>query len=407
MLKCGLLGKKLGHSYSPAIHKELGNYRYDLFEKTEDELDAFLRSGEFDGLNVTIPYKKAVLPYCSEVSDTVRAIGSVNTILRRPDGTLYGDNTDADGFAYMVKCSGIPVAGEKALVLGSGGASLTVCHVLRQLGAREVVVISRTGENNYENLDRHRDAGIIVNTTPVGMYPNNGAAPLSLTAFPHCRGVLDVVYNPERTALCLEAERLGIPCLSGLRMLVAQARRSAEQFIGEAIPDSRVEEIYRELSTAMQNIVLIGMPGSGKSSVGRMLEVVLNRPLIDADEAFTEKAGMPPSEYLPLYGEPAFRDLECQVLAELGKRSGCIIATGGGCILREENYDSLHQNGTIFWLRRDIDRLPREGRPLSQQADLHAMYEIRRPRYERFADHIIENSGTISDAARAILEVLP
>jgi len=405
-LQCGLLGKKLGHSYSPAIHRLLSDYSYTLFEKDETELEGFLKSGSFDGLNVTIPYKKAVLPYCDEISDTVRTIGSVNTIVRRPDGTLYGDNTDADGFACMVQHSGIRVHGEKVLVLGSGGASVTVCHVLRQLGAGEVVVISRGGENHYGNLDRHSDAGVIVNTTPLGMYPNNGTAPLSLQQFPNCRGVLDVVYNPERTALCLEAERLQIPFCSGLRMLVAQARRSAELFTGQPIDGSRVDEICRILSSSMRNIVLIGMPGSGKSAVGEALSRLLNRPLIDADEAFTETAGMSPAEYLPKYGEPAFRDLECRVLAELGKRSGCILATGGGCILREENYDTLHQNGTIFWICRDISELSREGRPLSQGADLSAMYAVRQPRYARFADYKIDNNGSVADAAAAIKELI-
>ena len=406
MLCCGLLGKKLGHSYSPAIHSRLADYRYELFEKSEEELEAFFRSGCFDGLNVTIPYKKAVLPYCSELSDTVRAIGSVNTIVRRADGTLYGDNTDAAGFSYMIRESGITVDGAKALVLGSGGASLTVCHVLRQLGAKSVTVISRSGEDNYENLHRHKDADIIVNTTPVGMYPNNGQAPLSLKAFPNCRGVLDVVYNPARTALCLEAEALGIPCAGGLSMLVAQAKRSAEQFIGAPIADEKVEEIRKELAASMQNIVLIGMPGSGKSSIGAALSAMLGRPLIDADEAFTQRAGMPPSEYLPKYGEPAFRDLECEVLAELGKRSGCILATGGGCILREENYASLHQNGQIFWIKRELANLPRDGRPLSQGADLAAMYETRKPRYHRFADFVIENSSSIEAAAKQIADAL-
>ncbi|MBQ6797927.1 MAG: shikimate kinase [Oscillospiraceae bacterium] len=406
MLRCGLLGKKLGHSYSPAIHSRLADYRYELFEKSEEELEAFLQSGCFDGLNVTIPYKKAVLPYCDEISDTVRAIGSVNTIVRRADGTLYGDNTDAAGFSYMIRESGITVDGAKALVLGSGGASLTVCHVLRQLGAKSVTVISRSGKDNYENLHCHADADIIVNTTPVGMYPNNGQAPLSLKAFPKCRGVLDVVYNPARTALCLEAEALGIPCAGGLSMLVAQAKRSAEQFIGAPIADEKVDAIRKELAASMQNIVLIGMPGSGKSSIGAALSVMLGRPLIDADEAFTQRAGMPPSEYLPRYGEPAFRDLECEVLAELGKRSGCILATGGGCILREENYASLHQNGQIFWIKRELANLPRDGRPLSQGADLAAMYETRKPRYHRFADFVIENSSSIEAAAKQIADAL-
>lgn len=405
MLRCGLLGKTLGHSYSPAIHRRLGDYAYDLFEKTEDELDGFLRSGAFDGLNVTIPYKKTVVPYCAALSPAAKALGSVNTIVRRPDGTLYGDNTDLAGFLYMVRCSGVSVAGEKALVLGSGGASVTVVEALRQLGAREVVVISRSGENNYENLNRHRDAALIVNTTPVGMYPNNGKSALSLEDFPALRGLLDVVYNPARTALILDAERRGIPCLSGLRMLVAQAKASAEQFTGTAIPDSRVEEIFRELSAETGNIVLVGMPGSGKSAVGRAVAEALGRPFFDADREIVRTAGMEIPAIFAGQGEAAFRDLEYRVLAELGKKSGCVIATGGGCVLREENYDSLHQNGTIFWLRRDLGKLPREGRPLSQNADLAAMYEARKPRYERFADHAVDNDGPLPDTVQQILDV--
>lgn len=406
MLRCGLLGKTLGHSYSPAIHRRLGDYGYELFEKTEAELDAFLRSGDFDGLNVTIPYKKAVVPYCAELSPAAKALGSVNTIVRRPDGSLYGDNTDLAGFLYMVRCSGVAVAGEKALVLGSGGASVTVAEALRQLGAREVVVISRSGENNYENLDRHRDAALIVNTTPVGMYPNNGQAALSLGGFPNLRGVLDVVYNPARTALILDAERRGVPCLSGLRMLVAQAKASAEQFTGTAIPDSRVETIFRALSAETCNIVLVGMPGSGKSAVGRAVARELGRPFYDADREIVRAAGMEIPAIFTSQGEGAFRDLESRVLAELGKKSGCVIATGGGSVLREENYDSLHQNGTIFWIQRDLGKLPREGRPLSQNADLAAMYEARKPRYARFADHSVDNDGPLPDTVQQILDVL-
>lgn len=406
MLRCGLLGKTLGHSYSPAIHRRLGDYSYVLFEKAEDELDGFLRSGDFDGLNVTIPYKKAVVPYCAALSPAARALGSVNTIVRRPDGTLYGDNTDLAGFLYMVKCSGVAVAGEKALVLGSGGASVTVVEALRQLGAREVMVISRSGANNYENLERHRDAALIVNTTPVGMYPNNGKAALSLDGFPNLRGVLDVVYNPARTALILDAERRGIPCLSGLRMLVAQAKASAGQFTGTEIPDSRVEEIFRELSAETGNIVLVGMPGSGKSAVGRAVAEALGRPFLDADREIVRAAGMEIPEIFATQGEGAFRDLESRVLAELGKKSGCIIATGGGSVLREENYDSLHQNGTIFWIQRNLNVLPRDGRPLSRNANLAAMYEARKPRYERFADHAVNNDGPLADTVRQILDVL-
>ena len=243
-LRCGLLGRTLGHSYSPAIHKELAGYSYRLFEVEPEQLGSFLTSGAFDGLNVTIPYKKDVIPYCAELSETARAIGAVNTIVRRPDGTLWGDNTDAYGFSMLVQACGADVAGKKALVFGSGGASLTAQHVLKALGAREVVVISRHGADNYENLDRHADAQIAVNTTPLGMYPNTGVSPVSLGRFPKLEAALDVVYNPARTEFLLQAERLGIPCANGLLMLTAQAKKSCEDFTGQPVPDSRMKTAY-------------------------------------------------------------------------------------------------------------------------------------------------------------------
>ena len=265
MLHCGLLGETLGHSYSPMIHHELADYDYRLFEVPKGELDRFLKSGTWDGLNVTIPYKKAVVPYCAELSEAAAKLQSVNTIVRRPDGTLYGDNTDLYGFLYMVRRSGIDPAGKKALVLGSGGASVTVKAALEQLGA-SVTVISRSGPDNYDNLDRHADARIIANTTPVGMYPRNGAAAVDLRQFPHCEGVLDIVYNPARTALILQAEELGIPHASGLSMLVAQAKRSSEQFSGTVIDNSVLERVERTVNSHLRNIILIGMPGCGKST---------------------------------------------------------------------------------------------------------------------------------------------
>ena len=405
-MRCGLLGKPLGHSYSPQIHAQLGDYSYELFEKQPEELENFLRHGEFDALNVTIPYKKAVLPYCAVLSDAVKAIGSANTLVRQPDGTLFADNTDAFGFSCIADECGVDIAGKKALVFGSGGASVTAQYVLKTRGAREVLVISRSGEHNYENLEKNTDAEILVNTTPLGMYPNNGASPADLTRFPRCEAVLDVVYNPARTALLLQAEALGIPHAGGLLMLVAQAKRASELFTGSAIADTRIGEIYRTLAVQMQNIVLVGMPGCGKSSIGTLLAEKLDRPFLDADAEIEKAAGMPIPDFFKLYGEAAFRDLESRVLAELGKRSGAVIATGGGAVLREENYAALHQNSTIVWLTRDLARLPIDGRPVSQATSLDALFAARKARYERFADHIIDNNGAPDETVRAILEAL-
>ena len=405
-MRCGLLGKTLGHSYSPQIHAQLGDYSYELFEKQPEELENFLRHGEFDALNVTIPYKKAVLPYCTVLSDAVKAIGSANTLVRQPDGTLFADNTDAFGFSCIADECGVDITGKKALVFGSGGASVTAQYVLKTRSAREVLVISRSGEHNYENLEKNTDAEILVNTTPLGMYPNNGASPVDLTRFPRCEAVLDVVYNPARTALLLQAEALGIPHAGGLLMLVAQAKRASELFTGSAIADTRIGEIYRTLAVQMQNIVLVGMPGCGKSSIGTLLAEKLDRPFLDADAEIEKAAGMPIPDFFKLYGEAAFRDLESRVLAELGKRSGAVIATGGGAVLREENYAALHQNSTIVWLTRDLARLPIDGRPVSQATSLDALFAARKTRYERFADHIIDNNGAPDETVRAILEAL-
>ena len=406
MLKCGLLGQKLGHSYSPAIHGMLANYDYQLFEREPEQLEDFLKNGDWDGINVTIPYKKAVLPYCAELSETARRIGSVNTIVRRPDGSLYGDNTDAYGFESLVKKSGIQVQGKKALVLGSGGASVTVVAVLKMLGAESVTVISRGGEDNYDNLVKHADARIIANTTPVGMYPNNGQAAVDLAQFPLCEGVLDVVYNPARTALLLQAEKLGIPCAGGLYMLVAQAKRSSELFTGSSIPDSEIGRIEKVLSGQMKNIVLVGMPSSGKSTLAAALGERLGRPVYEADALIEQEAGMDIPAIFAQHGEGHFRALETEVLSRLGKLSGAVISTGGGCVTREENYDLLHQNGTILWLQRGTEKLDKTGRPLSLKNDLNEMYQKREPMYRRFADAAVDNNGSLEAALAQILEVL-
>ena len=405
MLHCGLLGETLGHSYSPMIHHELASYEYRLFEVPKAQLDGFLTSGGWDGLNVTIPYKKAVVPYCTELSEAAERLQSVNTIVRRRDGTLYGDNTDLYGFLYMVRRSGIDPAGKKALVLGSGGASVTVKAALEQLGAH-VTVISRSGPDNYENLDRHADARIIANTTPVGMYPRNGAAAVDLRQFPDCEGVLDIVYNPARTALLLQAEQLCIPHAGGLSMLVAQAKRSSEQFSGAVIDDSALERVERTVNSHLRDIILIGMPGSGKSTVAAALGKALGREVVEADTLIAEQAGMSIPEIFAQQGEAGFRRLETDVLAEQGKRSGIILSTGGGCVTRPENYPLLHQNGTIFRLTRDLAKLPTEGRPISQTTDLAQLCARREPLYRRFADVTVSNDGALEVTVQTIKEAL-
>ncbi len=405
MLRCGLLGKKLGHSYSPRIHARMGDYGYFLFEKAEEELQEFLRSGPWDGLNVTIPYKKTVLPCCTSLSAAAEKTGSVNTLVRLPGGGIYGDNTDVGGFLTTVRSSGLALRGQKCLVLGSGGASAAVCAALEDLGA-EAVVISRRGENNYGNLSRHRDAVFLVNATPLGMFPENGASPVDLTLFPRCRGVFDLIYNPARTALLLQAEALGIPGFGGLRMLTAQAAKSSEDFTGIPVDPAAVERIEVELRRETENIVLIGMPGCGKSTLAALLGKATGREVLDADAILAEKAGCSIPEIFAEEGEEGFRRRETAVLAELGKLSGKVLATGGGCVTREENYPLLRQNGRIFWLRRDPEKLPREGRPLSQAGDLTEMARVREPLYRRFAEETIDNNGAPEETLRRILEAI-
>ena len=405
MLRCGLLGEKLGHSYSPEIHKVLAGYEYRLYERCAEELEGFIRGGEWDGLNVTMPYKKAVIPFCDELGERARLSGSVNTLVRRADGSIYGDNTDMFGFESLLRVNGIDPAGTKALVLGSGGACASVRAVLDSLGA-ETVVISRRGEDNYNNLERHRDAELIVNTTPLGMYPNNGAQAVDLTAFPDCRAVLDIVYNPARTALLLQAEKLGIKNAGGLHMLVAQAKRSSELFTGARIDDVEIGRVERALMHRMMNIVLVGMPGCGKTTVAGIIGKMTGRPVQDLDTMIEQRAGIPIPEIFAQSGEEGFRALETQIITEAGAQSGAVIATGGGSVTRLENYAPLHQNAVIVWLQRDIDKLPRDGRPLSAHADLNEMFRRRAPMYSAFADMTADNNGTPEAAAEMILEAL-
>ena len=399
---CGLLGKQLGHSYSPQIHSFLGNYRYVLFEKQPDELETFLKKGDYDGLNVTIPYKQEVIQYLDILSDRAAELGAVNTIIRQADGKLIGHNTDYFGFLSMLKRTGLDVCGKKVLVLGNGGASATVVAVLKKENAK-VVVISRSGKDNYQNLNQHTDASVIVNTTPVGMYPNVGTSLLDLDQFQQLEGVLDIIYNPAKTQLLLDAEEKGLITENGLWMLIAQAKESTEWFTGNKISDDRISEIHHQLRKQMENIVLIGMPGCGKSTIGKELAKHLDMSFVDADTEIEKIAKKTIPQIFEESGECGFRKLESQVLADLGKKSGLIIATGGGCVTQKENYRSLHQNGRIFWIMRDIQLLPTDGRPLSQANSLGEMLRVRKPLYELFADVQIDNNGTLNDTVSEFL----
>ncbi len=400
----GLLGEHLPHSFSPQIHNALGNKDYSLFEITPENLDTFMKNHNFKGINVTIPYKKAVIPYLDVISPEAQKIGAVNTI-KVKDGKLYGDNTDYFGFKYMVEKSEISVKDKKALVLGSGGASLTVQAVLRDMGASEVVVVSRNGDNNYVNMYiKHTDAHIIVNTTPVGMYPDNLNTLVDLDRFSNLSGVLDVVYNPLKTRLILDAEQRNIPSSAGLSMLVAQAKKAHEIFFDTIVDNEVCEKIERSLVLQMCNIVLIGMAGCGKSTIGRYLAEKLHKQLVDTDEMIVNTENKPIPEIFAEKGEDYFRWCENVAVNIAGKEKSQIIATGGGVITRHENYNSLKQNGIIVFINRDADLLPTNGRPLSQMHGVKELYEKRMPLYRQFADIEVDGNGTVEEVANRIVK---
>lgn len=400
-MEYGLLGEKLGHSFSPQIHKALAGYDYRLLPTPPDEVAALLRRRDFKGLNVTIPYKRTVIPLCDEVDPRAAAIGAVNTVVNR-NGKLTGYNTDIDGLIYLARRTGVDMAGKKVVILGSGGSSHTARAAARELGASEIAVISRRGEDNYGNLARHEDAEILINTTPVGMFPHAGTSPVSLEAFPRLTGALDLIFNPLRTALIMEAEKRGVPCACGLPMLVHQAKRAAELFTDAVLPDGRTEEVLAELTAQVQNVVLIGMPGCGKSAIGRALARRLGKKFVDLDHMAVDRVGKPIPEIFARKGEDAFRALESELVREAGARTGCVISTGGGVVTRAENYAPLHQNGVIVHIRRALELLPTNGRPVSQSTDLGELWRRREPLYAAFADLTADNDGSIEGAAEKI-----
>ncbi len=401
-MKYGVIGERLVHSFSPRIHNALGNAEYQKLEVPRDKLSELISGRDFLGLNVTIPYKKDVIPFCDELSEVACEIGSVNT-LYFDDGKLVGDNTDAYGMERMLARAGISLFGKKVLILGSGGTSLTAQYGAKKLGARETVVISRRGEVTYDMLHLHYDADVIINTTPVGMYPENGKSAVDISAFSHLSGVCDVVYNPIRTKLVLDAEERGIPVTGGLPMLVYQAVRAHELFFGERVDDGAAENIISRLLCDVSNVIFVGMPGCGKTTTGIMLSRLLGRQFYDLDHEIEKRHGVSPAELITTRGEQSFRDIEQEVTAEICRLSGCVISAGGGTVIREANCRAMKQNGIIVYLTRPLCELGRADRPLSKDDDaLARLLSERGPVYEALADHTVPASDDTDAVSRKV-----
>lgn len=410
-MKYGLIGETLGHSFSPEIHRKLGRYDYELREIPRGELAAFLLARDFFGINVTIPYKTDVIPYLDELSESARDVGAVNTVVNR-DGKLYGDNTDVRGLIALIRRMRPDLSGLTVLILGTGGAGKAAVAAAKALGAKKIVRVSRTGREGaatYDDVCReYTHADFLINTTPVGMFPQTGKSPIDLSFFPRLSGVVDAIYNPLFTRLLLDARERGIPAENGLFMLVSQATAAAELFTGSPVGEDETERIFRELRFEKRNIVLIGMPGAGKSTVGRLLSDKLGRPLLDTDELIVRRAGMPITDVFASRGETAFRDLESGVIREISQSGGGVISTGGGAILRKENVRALKSNGHLIYLDRPLsDLVPTPDRPLADEpAKLRALFSTRDPLYRAAADLIVSVRGTPENTVNGILEKL-
>lgn len=408
-MEFGCIGEKLGHSYSVAIHEAISAYDYVLCEVARDDLDRFMTERDFNGINVTIPYKQAVIPYLKEISEGAKRIGAVNTIVNK-GGDLYGYNTDHFGMTSLIERAGMDMNGAKVMILGTGGTSKTARIVAADLGAKEVIVVSRTKSDetvSYEEAyEKHSDAEFIINTTPCGMFPNTETVAIEPERFKSLKGVVDAVYNPLRTELVSRALKMGVTAVGGLYMLVAQAVRAYEIFTGETASSQLTESIFRKITNGKENIVLTGMPGSGKSSIGKYLSKELGRAFLDTDELIVKKTGMDIPDIFKAYGEKFFRDKEAEVIEETARNErGVVIATGGGAVLREENVVRLKRNGRIYFLDRPLeDLVPTDDRPLSStRADIEKRYSERMPVYTATCDARIDNGGSIQDASAAIV----
>ncbi|MBQ9132086.1 MAG: shikimate dehydrogenase [Clostridia bacterium] len=407
-MEYGCIAERLGHSFSREIHAALGEYPYELCEVRPEALDSFMKARDFRGINVTIPYKEAVIPYLFHIDEQAKKIGAVNTVVNR-DGKLYGYNTDFYGMKALITRMGLSLTDKKVAVLGTGGTSRTAKAVAEDMGARQILWVSRRereGVVSYDTLcARHADTQILINTTPCGMYPHPEGQAVDLSVFPDLEGVVDAVYNPVRPQLILQAQGRGIPAEGGLYMLVAQAVRASEIFLDTVYPEGTVQRVFLPLLRKKENLVLVGMPGSGKSTVGRLLADRLDREFCDTDALIEQATGMPIPEIFAKHGEAYFRDLESAVIREaVAGRNGLVVATGGGAILREENCDALRRNGRLYFLDRPVEELiPTADRPLASTAeDIRRRYRERYPRYCATADLRISVKGDAAQVAEEI-----
>ncbi|MCQ2475847.1 MAG: AAA family ATPase [Clostridia bacterium] len=404
--RIGLLGENISHSYSPKIFSLFGDFEYLLFPTSKENFEEFFKNNRLDGFNVTIPYKVKAMELCDTLSEEAKAIGCVNTVIRNSDGTSHGENTDVFGFEYMAEKINCDFSGKKVVVLGSGGSSRTVKYVAEKHGASEIVIISRTGENNYENIEKHTDADVIVNTTPVGMYPGNGKSPVDLAIFKSCKKVLDLIYNPSRSVLIQQAQELGIDCINGLYMLVCQAIRSANLLLGENIRDDVADSVYEQLEKEQKNIVFIGMPGCGKTTIGKLLAEKTGRDFVDTDGEIELEFGLI-NEFFKRSGEQEFRKIEKEVIERVCKESGTVISTGGGVVLLPENITAIRENATVVYLDAPLGRLEMTGRPLSRdRMTLMKMYFKRAKLYEKCADFKVEVSPDPEETLRSVIECI-
>jgi shikimate dehydrogenase len=398
-----VIGKHLPHTLSPEIHSEFG-LDYTVCELKDEELQKFATDKDFDGYNVTIPYKKAIIPFLDFVDDTARTVGAVNTVVNI-DGLSYGYNTDIDGMDIALKKANIILENKVVMILGSGGTSLTAQYLAKKLNAKKIIVVSRTGEVNYENCYNNTDTNVIINTTPVGMFPNGGYAPVDITRFTNLAGVFDAIYNPLTTSLIAKAREIGLNADNGLTMLVAQAKKSRDYFVGDKAQDSIIEKTVEAITKSHKNIVLVGMPSSGKSVIGLEIAEKTKRNFVDTDKEIEKKMNMDIPQIFEKFGEKYFRELEKQVVSEIASGFGIVISTGGGTVLNKDNREALAQNGYIIWIKRNINKLSTVGRPLSKNIDnLITLAMEREPIYDSISDIAIENNDTITQVVKEIID---